>query len=217
MRSIDVHYTPLDVGLNNGRDYIQGSQIIACLVERLDAAERASWRLKRASFHKITDRIVCAALSSEVPDLNSHIGKVSFCNGHEQMHFLLTEANDRAPERKVEANRIEVIGLTAHGQSRYKYEGRSDFWSLLDVIIQACKRHVIESVFGSDRFMFTGLGFNSLPLAPDESWATGHLKIEQLRRLDRNGTAQTMNRFVIVAGDNATCEGVFGFAFRYES
>jgi hypothetical protein len=211
-----MHLKSLDVGLNNGRDYVQGSQMVACLVDTLDVTGREQWQIRRASFHKITNRMVLATRATGSVDRSRNIGHVSFSNGLDTIDFTLVETPTTAPNRSETIANAITMYASQGAITRFEYSCSRGFWPLLDTIVQACKRHIIASIPEAVGFMFTSLGANSLPLFPGENWASGRISIEELRRLDRDGVVQTMNRFKIYADDNQRCEGIFGFAFRRE-
>ena len=216
MVSIKVRCEPLDISLNNGRDYVQGSQMVACLVDKMALSGCEGWRVSRASFHKITNRMVFAVPSAGILDLSLHIGQISFSDGTERIDFSLAEAQEKAPSRVIAGAELLASVSFAANVNRFVYKTGSGFWPLLDTIVQACKLHVLTSAPGAIGFMFTSLGANTLPLLPGENWSSGRISIEELRRLDRRGVVQTMNRFVIDADNDLRCEGIFGFAFRVE-
>jgi hypothetical protein len=213
MPNIDPTPLLLDVGLNNGRGYVQGSEMLARLVTLPELGGPGQWMIERAQFHRMTDHGVCIDHGAQSLDLDRHIASVALKSASEKLTYFLTATPELAPQRTTTETAVTVIDAEQPA-TRFDYVAAPGFWGLLDAVVQATKQHLMHAEAGSHGYMLTSLGANDLPLAPDDRWSRGTVCIEMLRRFRASDAIQLMNRFTIIGADGRSCTGVFGFAFR---
>jgi hypothetical protein len=214
MPNIDPALRSLDVGLNNGRTYVQGSEMLARLVALPELGDPRDWAIERAQFHRMTDHKVGIDHGALKLDLDRHIASVALKSASEKRTYFLTAAPERAPQRTTAETTITAATDADLSNAHFTYAAVSGFWGLLDAVVQATKQHLIHAEAGSHGYMLTSLGANDLPLAIDDRWSHGTVRVETLRRFRASDVTQMMNRFTIVGADGQSCAGVFGFAFR---
>lgn len=86
----------LDVFLNGKRSYVQGTQLIARVVDLAAADGTGPWLVKSATFQKMTDRTVTATEQDAGPD-DAVLGTIALSSEQGNKTFTLYDTDQPAP------------------------------------------------------------------------------------------------------------------------
>lgn len=207
----------LDVFLRGDRDYVQGTQMIARLAERLGPG---AWVLDQAQFARVTLHalVIADSLPATGGPGNPEVARIRFTDGAAgRREFLLTEATALAPRRDqpllVSVARAESPAADADSPApvRWTYQGAHGIEGMANAVVQAVRSEHALRWPGCRNIWLTGCRRLQLPAA-GSCPATGHLLISLYRRLGTTGQNQTVwNVDVPEAG----LAGMVTFAFQF--
>lgn len=204
----------LPVFLRGDRNYIQGTQIVARLAERV-ASEGS--RLTQATFSRITANTVCW-LPPGLGETDQLIGQVHFVKDGQEQAYRLLDSGEAAPRMdKAMDVQLTLVKAPAPLAGQYRFETPGDLESLLNVMVQAVKALHERLDPGVHDVWFTGMRQFALPVQGWSGPFSGVIDIRH-RRLVRRGPQYQSLVEVIVSGHDgqARQQGVFNFAFKSE-
>jgi len=203
----------LDVYLRGGRDYIQGTQIIARIAETLPEAH---WTLRRAEFARITGSRV--AISETIPGRDA-LGSVEFLHSHEApRRFFLVDTHLPAPRRDDPLG-IHVLRIDGSNppDSAYVFDGVRDIEDMLNVLVQATKGEHERRFVGCHDIWLTGFRNTSL----DTGWSgprEGVVLLSLFRQLGAAPQFQTVWMFEAQGAERVRiASGAITFAYKLGS
>jgi hypothetical protein len=186
-----VKTTPemLDVFLRGSRNYVQGTQIIARLADRLPAGD---WYLEQATFQHLTTRTLTLSRDVEAA-AGQAAGSVTFrsVNG-DSVSLFAVETEIDAPQRDTKM----PIAVLRTDQSDtdvavWHYSGVSGFEDLMNVIVQAIKAENSLRWPDAEDIWFTGLRRLDLQIRSDFE-NEGTIGVSLYRKLGVSGQIQTI-------------------------
>lgn len=178
----------LDLFLRGSRNYVQGTQIIARLAERLPPG---AWRLDQANFHAITLRTLAFARAGAADEAKA-CGRVSFSSAEQpSVTFVLFETEREAPRRDT-AMPITVTRQGDEGaRAAWAYAGVTSFEDALNVLVQAIKAENAQRWPKGEDIWFTGARRLGLPVSAPPA-PSGVLNLTLYRQIGLSGQVQTI-------------------------
>ncbi|MGH1417082.1 MAG: hypothetical protein ACRBB0_26600 [Pelagimonas sp.] len=212
---------PLDVILNEGRKYVQGTQLIARGGEALAAkgllADGAV--VHAAGFHSISDRTVSLRVGAS-QDGDETLGTISFRTASgEKTDASFVAGSSKAPDGNVPPQcKFRLKEASGPLDATFHLEGVSDTEQFLVALIQTVKvRHEMLTDTVSDVW-FTGLRGADIPLSRPFPVAQGHLSISFRRMMQSDNRWQTLLSFDMKDPEGARIlRGTLTFAFKSET
>jgi len=207
----------LDVFLRGERDYVQGTQMIARLAERLGPG---NWVLDQAQFARITLHGLAIGETENAPETGGppEVARIRFTDGGAgRQEFRLTEAAGLAPRRDqpLPVSVSRTGDLPAGGDcpvpARWTYQGAQNIEGMANVVVQAIRAEHGLRWPGSRNIWLTGCRRLHLPVAGGHL-ATGHLLISLYRRLGTTGQNQTVWNVDL---PDTGLSGMVTFAFQF--
>lgn len=210
----DLHR--IDVFLNGGRDYVQGTQMIARAAEILPGGSVETAVLTTAAFKKITrNKILCLRGDAAPPEGLALIGDAGFKRDGETLTLRFAELVEPAERRDLPENvAYEPLGaLNPDLCGDFAFAGLDSFEDLLVLIVQTVK--AVHEAAGPDvhDIWFTGCRNAALPLAGPPMTA-GKLTVRHLRLLGRAPLFQTMSAIDVEGTGGDTLTAIVTFAFQ---
>lgn len=186
----------LSLILNDGRDYVQGTQILGRTSEFL--LPHGALSLTSAAFHRISDHSVTLISAQEFfGDTARLLGKASFSAADAQsIEVVFVEEDGRAPvSARPENCDYEMIEQTGDLDARFRLSQISNIEDFLVGLVQSVKG--LHANLGPDvhDIWFTGLRRTNLQIGDGQIPATGFLALSEMRRLPSPGGTQTMISF----------------------
>ncbi len=185
IRGILMPKIGLDLCLNDGRDYVQGVQILSAALAAVPQGDS----LSAAAFKTLTDRQVDLTVG-ETPSLNE-LGCcwVNARGGSVRVGF---EAQpDRAPRRTLPSS--AHIGEGQGG--RFSYSATGNVSGLLDIMVQTVKRTHQQASPNCRDLWFTG--FRGAELPAHWPGGEGEAQVEIVRKLQRGPRWQSVSRVLL--------------------
>jgi hypothetical protein len=203
---------PLEVCLNDGRAYVQGSQMVFRAAEVL--ATGGDLRLRGAEFHAITNRRVGLRLGSRRTE---DLGEILFEGREGAVRAAFVALEERAPPGSLNPAVTVASSIDADTRSAViRFDGAGDLRQLLDLAVQATKRLHLELSPDARDVWMTGLRRADLPLLW-KGTASGSLSVQVLRRLVASGRVQSVNSVALDLDGNKDVKAfVLTFAHRQE-
>lgn len=206
-------YGSLNVFLRGSRTYVQGTQLIARVADRLADSDAV---LARAAFSKITGNLVAVSRADAADDGRPVVGQVAFSHGEEEQGFVLLECEAEAPRLDLPMDiTVRLVQCTGKLAGTYAYEGAVDLESTLNIIVQSTKALHETLGEGVGDVWFTGIRGFPLPAGAPTAAAEGLVIVEALRVMRSGTTYQSMLRVGLLdRDDNRLLGGHVTFAFR---
>jgi hypothetical protein len=205
----------LDVFLRGARTYVQGTQLIARLADRLGKNDAV---LVRAGFSTITDKAVTAVEAGSTGPDQAVLGQVIFRSDDREHGFALIEGQREAPRRDLDMGiRFVPAERTGRLAGAYSYDGAVDLESTLNVIVQSTK--ALHETLGDSvsDVWFTGIRGFPLPTGEPAGARSGMVSIQGLRVMRSGATYQSMLKVSLRdAAQQEFCAGHVTFAFKSE-
>jgi hypothetical protein len=203
----------IDVCCLNGRDYVQGSQMISRVCALVDPAGTT---LAQAKFVRLTRHAVCAVGVDDLAADETTIGTIQFSGARRPADVHLIELAGLAPAR-TQPTRTRITDL----QHDHHLAGRFTFFAVergvdgvLDALVQGIKLlHEGLNPPVSD-IWFAGLRGFALPLELPEFEGYGQADVARLRLLSHQGRHQSLMKVRLTwRGRPEPLEGMVSFAF----
>lgn len=197
---------PLDVCLNDGRAYVQGSQMLAEAARLIGGGDVV---LDGAAFRTLTDRKVRL-----VDGTAGGVGQARFLTPAGPRDVAFVAEAERAPERVLpRATRMSPIGFTwSDASAVVRFEGAADLRDLLDVAVQLTKTLHRSLTPEADDLWFTSLRRAGLPTRPDAP-VDGDMRVVVTRTLSAGDRVQSLNALTIRT-PAFQAEAMIGFVHR---
>jgi hypothetical protein len=210
---------PLEVFLNDGRSYVQGTQMLGRAAE-LVLAEHPAASLKSAAFHRITDKLVSASvLAPGTKPAEDALGSAEFHTGDATCQIAFIEGADIAPPDVVPpACTYTPTGAAQDSplSADYRLGSVRSFEDMMVALIQTIKKQH-DALPGEIRdIWFTGLRGSAIP-APFSA-PEGLLEIRFMRLMGKDGAYQSLQKVTYTPeGAEALFSGAITFAFKSET
>jgi hypothetical protein len=207
----------LPVMLNGGREYVQGTQMLARASE---IVAPAGGTLTMAAFRSITDRqVILSILEPGAKPPKATLGSARYrtADGTEFSVAFIAES-ERAPADtrppRCSWRRLDA-GDGGALDADFAIEGLGDSEDFLDALIQTIK--LLHDAMGPDirDIWFTGLRNGTVPVGPRFPVAEGLLTLRQQRMMGREGVWQSTQLATLTGSDSTViAEAAVTFAFK---
>ncbi len=200
----------LEVILNAGRNYVQGSQMLGRVSEKVAAPDT---RLKSAAFRRITDRQVSMLrLDTGVAEPEGALGTIEYATSESSVRVALLEGEQLAPEGDLPPN---VTWTKTTGQAAltadYELSGVHDLEDFVVAFVQTIKEEHAALNDEIRDIWFTGLRNANLPTDGAFPMNSGTLELRGGRVMGRDGAYQSMQTFSF-----GPMSGAVSFSFKSE-
>jgi hypothetical protein len=202
----------IDVCRLNGRDYVQGSQMVSRVCALFDPEGTS---LAQAKFVQLTRHAVCAVGADELAADETTIGTIQLSGARCPVDIHLIELPGLAPARTQPARtRVTDLQHDHRLSGRYTFAAERGVDGVLDALVQGIKLlHEGLDPPVSD-IWFTGLRGFALPLALPEFNGIGQVDVARLRILSNQGHHQSLMKARLTwQGQPQPLEGLVSFAF----